>query len=297
MTYVRMYETEQKAQAAITQLKKGGFPENAIHLVTPGARGDAILGYMIGNDTRVYAENLALGRSFVLVRAAFGSGQAAIDILDSCGPIDSDLLAPAQPANCWEEAVTPLSTAMQWQVLKQNDPAPFSRWMGFPLLSKGDKPAPLSKWLGSPLLSKQSEPGPFSSRMGFPLLSPEVSLSQYFGLDLLSPEATPLSSRLGLETLVGLAAIDEASHDPAPLTRYPQEAPTMAEEAPQPAVVAAADDPEEPRDQAAAPAWGAPGEEVIEAAPLPEPPGGDPAPQNTVPSRARSRAKSPLTSS
>ena len=73
MTYVRMYETEQQARAAITKLKKGGFPENAMHLVTPGANGDALLGYMIGSDTRVYAENLALGRSFVLVRAPFRS--------------------------------------------------------------------------------------------------------------------------------------------------------------------------------------------------------------------------------
>lgn len=297
MTYVRMYETEQQARAAITKLKKGGFPENTMHLVTPGTSGDALLGYMIGSDTRVYAENLARGRSFVLVRAAFGSGQAAIDILDSCGPIESDLLAPAQPANCWEDSVTPLSTALQWQVLKQNDPAPFSRWMGFPLLSQGDKPAPLSKWLGSPLLSKHHQPAPFSSWMSFPLLSPEISLSQYLGLNLLSPEATPLSSRLGLDTLVGLAATRETSHHQAPPTPYPQEAPAMAEETPPPAPVTAAEDREEPRDQAAAPAWSAPGEEVIETAPQPEPSGDSLPPQDRGQSRARSRAQGPLTSS
>ena len=280
MTYVRMYETEQQARAAIAQLKKGGFPENTMHLVTPGANGDALLGYMVGSDTRVYAENLALGRSFVLVRAPFGSGQAAIDILDSCGPIESDLLAPAEPASCWEEAVTPLSTAMQWQVLKQNDPAPFSKWMGFPLLSKGDKPAPLSQWLGSSPLSKRQQPAPLSSWMGFPLLSPEVSLSQYFGLDLLSPEATPLSSRLGLDTLVGLSAAGEATQDPTPTTRYPQEAPAMADETPRAAVAAAAD-PEEPQEPATAPVWAVPGDEVMAAAPQPEPPGDYLPPQDT----------------
>ena len=32
MNYVRMYETEQKARDAITKLRKGGFPEDTIHI-------------------------------------------------------------------------------------------------------------------------------------------------------------------------------------------------------------------------------------------------------------------------
>jgi hypothetical protein len=292
MNYVRMYETEQKARDAITKLRKGGFPEDTIHLVTAGANGEALLGYMIGNEPEVYAENLARGRIFVLVRAAFGHGQAAIDILDSCEPIDSHLLAQAEPANCWEEAVTPLSTALQWPVLKQNDPAPFSKWMGFPLLSKSGEPGPFSKWLGSRLLFEHDRPAPFSSWMGFPTLDPGYTMSRYFGFDLLISNATPLSSRLGLNTLVGWTALPgEASDNLPPPAPYQPAAPALEEPPQAPAEVPLAAAVEEPPVQATDPAESASPDEVIQASPAPEPPADDRPVEGPVTLKPRGRQK------
>lgn len=291
MTYVRMYETEQKARDAITKLRKSGFPEDTIHLLTAGASGEALLGYMIGNDTEVYAENLARGRIFVLVRAPFGHGQAAIDILDSCEPIDSHLLAESRPANCWQEAVTPLSTALQWPVIKESDPAPFSKWMGFPLLSKSGEPGPLSKWLGSRLLFEDDRPAPFSSWMGFPTLDPGYSLSRYFGFDLLSSDPTPLSSRLGLNTLVGWAAPGEARDNPPPPVPSQPAAPAMQEPPQAPAEVSLVATVEEPQAQATDSAEYAAPDEVIQASPAPESPADAPPVEGPATLKPRGRQK------
>ena len=204
MTYVRMYETEQQALTAVEKLKEDGFPNNAILMVTPGADGERVLGFTLGDDAKVLVQSLKRGRSIVLVRAAFGFGQAAINILDSCGPVDTELLAPPMTAAAWEEAGAPLSTALQWPVLKCNEPAPFSDFLGIPLLSscEGSEPTMISKFSGS-------------------------SIELSFGYRLLSSKAAPLSSLLGLDTLLDKVGTGESSfglplgmQNPAPLSSF-----------------------------------------------------------------------------
>lgn len=205
MTYVRMYETEQQALVAFNKLKEDGFPTNTILLVTPGANAEAVLGFTLGSsDAKILAQSLERGRSIVLVRAAFGFGQAAINILESCGPVDSHLLAPPMDTAAWEEAGAPLSTALQWPVLKRNEPAPFSDFLGIPLISsrEGSEPTLISKFSGS-------------------------SIELSFGYRLLSSKATPLSSLFGLETLMGQAGPADFSFglplrmdNPAPLSSF-----------------------------------------------------------------------------
>ncbi len=204
MTYVRMYETEQQALAAVEKLKEDGFPNNAILLVTPGAEGEAVLEFTLGSDAQALAQSLGRGRSIVLVRAAFGFGQAAINILEACGPVDTHLLAPPMAATAWEERGAPLSTALQWPVLKRNEPAPFSDFLGIPLISscQGSEPTMISKFSGA-------------------------SIELSFGYRLLSSKATPLSSLLGLDTLLGKVGTGESSfglplrmQNPAPLSSF-----------------------------------------------------------------------------
>jgi len=173
-----MYKTEQQARDVVKKLKDDGFPDNSILLVTPGASGEAILGFTLGGDAEVYAQSMARGRSIVLVRAAFGLGQAVISIMESGDPVDTDLLAPPKVASAWEESGAPFSSAMQWPVLKRNEPAPFSDFLGIPLIT-GD------------LGCESSMIGTLSAS------SPELS----FGYRVLSDKATPLSSLLGLSVL------------------------------------------------------------------------------------------------
>ena len=209
MIYARMYETEQQALDTIARLEGDGFPAETIRLMRPiliGKGGDleqAIAaarqeGFIHGEDGAAYRQFLASGRYVVLVQAAFGFGQAAVQILQAGGPVDTHLLpSPSLPAPQVDKAA-PFSSSLQWTVLKQDSPAPFSALLGIEPLAKD----PLSdRSFGFPLLSRRSTP--LSSLLGLKTLSSQESLGDTsFGLPLLSDEATPLSSGIGLPVLI-----------------------------------------------------------------------------------------------
>jgi hypothetical protein len=189
---VRMYETEQQASDAVRKLSNAGFPDDTIFLVTPRAGGadgsseaisTAIMaGYVLRSHARVYAEGVKHGRSLVVIHAPFGHGALATHIVDSCGPVDSGLRLPQEPVHSWDEK-TPLSSALALPVLWRNQPAPFSAFWGLPTLSRGRSM--------------------FFSTLFGELVSSKFTFSALLGLGLLSQNAAPLSSRLGLKTLSG----------------------------------------------------------------------------------------------
>ena len=206
MIYVRMYETEQQARDVVRELEEDGFPAETIFLVTSasGAReaavgsiSDAIAaGFVLSSDAEIYAQGVEHGRTLVLIRAGFGHGQSAVNILDGGGPIDTGLLPPPRLSVDNDEAA-PLSCAFQWSVLKRDEPAPLSAWLGLqPIISS----SLLNRSFGFSLLNNKA--APLSSLFGLKTLSPTPDLGEAsFGLPLLLADPAPLSSKFGLPLL------------------------------------------------------------------------------------------------
>jgi hypothetical protein len=217
---VRIYATQQQARDAARALAENGFPDDAVHLLTSTAEGEPaaadasaaalVAGYALGSYPRVFtsehvkasARALAEGRSLVGVRAGFGQGQTAMNILDGFDPVDTHLVMPeSESAKLdWDEAA-PLSSALGIPTISPNSPAPLSDFLGLPPLSSGL--SFLSRWF-RPLSRPDFS---LSSMFGMPLLSMKTLSgdkgygTHSFGLPLLSRNPAPLSSMLGLKTL------------------------------------------------------------------------------------------------
>ena len=203
MTYVRMYETEQQARDAVRKLMEAGFPDDTILLVTPGSGGTGSIegvsaalsaGFALGGNTSAYTQGLQRGRSLVVVRAAFGFGQEAVSILDSCGPVETETLPEPEIPK------------------KRYQAAPFSDFMGFPLLSSSQagkcdavelmSRVTMTNSFGYPLLSDKA--APLSSLFGLQILMNGGQMgNQSFGMPLLTDNTAPLSSTFGLPLLAG----------------------------------------------------------------------------------------------
>lgn len=206
MIYVRMYETGSQASDAVIKLKEDGFPHDTICQVTPGASAGGsrdnlaaalAAGFIHPNDFDKLLQALISGHCLVMVNAAFGFGQAAVNILDSCGPVGTDQLPPPRLPVEGDKAA-PFSSAMQWSVLKRDQPAPFSSWLGLnPLSTKTS----LDRSFGFPLLSGNS--APLFSMAGIKTIisNPDLGDSS-FGMPLLLDNAAPFSSRFGLPLLI-----------------------------------------------------------------------------------------------
>lgn len=206
MIYVRMYKTEQQARDVIRKLEEDGFPEETIFLVTSASGGngpsvgsisDAIAaGYVLGSDAKVYAQGVERGLTLVLIRAGFGHGQSAVNILDSGGPVETELLPPPRLSVDYDDAA-PLSRSFQWEVLKQNQPAPFSAWLGIQPIAPGSI---FDRSFGFPVLNNKA--APLSSLFGLKTLSGDAGPGEAsFGLPLLLADPAPLSSKFGLPLL------------------------------------------------------------------------------------------------
>ena len=223
MIYARLYETQEAAREAVAKLKKEGFPEETLFLVTPDSnREEASVenlatairaGFMEGYDARIYAQALESGRSLVMIRTGFGYGQLALNILESCGPVDTDLL-PRPKTWADGDKFTPLSAAFGLPVLSCH-PAPISELLGLEPLATGDM---FHRSFGFGLLSNKATPlsslfylktlagnaSPKQASFGLSLLTQQVTpKSSSFGLPLLSQKPAPLSSMFGLPLLTG----------------------------------------------------------------------------------------------
>ena len=206
MIYVRMYETEQQARDVVGKLEEDGFPAETIFLVT-SASGDGeaavgsikaamAAGFVLGSDAEVYIQGVERGRSLVLIQAGFGHGQSAVNILDSGGPVETDLLPPPRLSVDYDEAA-PLSSAFQWSVLKRDEPAPLSAWLGLQPITSSSL---LNRSFGFPLLNNKA--APLSSLFGLKTLSAKTDPGEAsFGLPLLLADPAPLSSKFGLPLL------------------------------------------------------------------------------------------------
>ena len=188
---VRMYATEQQARDVAEKIADKGFDEDAISLITPTVGGEAeavdvaIRDGFVPSDYRdVCAQALRRGRSIVAFKMpTFGSGQVLLDIMQSHGPVDTELLPqrrqPRQPA--------PLSDFLGIPTL--TDRAPRARLLparvdiSFGMRTLSHKAAPLSSAIG--FTTKAGRPR--NSSMGLPLLSRNPApLSSMFGLPLLT---------------------------------------------------------------------------------------------------------------
>jgi hypothetical protein len=187
---VRIYGSEANAHEAVRRLVEAGVRQELIHVLTPksGVAEQAVQAAVLAKKLPARYAKAAVaamgnGRSIVSLPLPY-DGQEALNILDSCDPVDTESLpAPQLP----------------------NDPAPFSDMLGIPTLTKGGGSSarlltgPIFKsFLGLPLLSK---PKSKTTSFGLPLLSKPKSKTTSFGLPLLSkPKSKTTSFGLPLLT-------------------------------------------------------------------------------------------------
>ena len=218
-TFVRVYETEEQAADAVSDLQKAGFAAGSLLYVTPDtldAAGAATAAGMAAY-ANFAAEQVDLGRSVVGVTPAFGQGKVAVAALDAAGP-----LAVAMPqatktpaaAEVTKSDATPLSSWLGWRVLS-DDATPLSTMFGWKVRSdktffmvselKND-PTPLSNIFGWRTKSDKTfflvselknDPTPLSNIFGWRTKSDK----RHYMVSELSNDPTPLSSRLGMQVL------------------------------------------------------------------------------------------------
>lgn len=192
---VRMYANEQNARDAAAKLVKAELvAEQNVLVLTPGSGGaDEVVQAAVrdrklpNSHARAAVDALRQGRSVVSVPMPY-EGKAALEIMDSCGSVDTQAL----PKYYF------------------HDPTPFSDLLGLKVLTEGESSARLlsgdtymfRSFLGLPLLKKSS--GTKNTSFGLPLLAkPASKKNSSFGLPMLSKNGTPLSSMLGLKLLTG----------------------------------------------------------------------------------------------
>jgi hypothetical protein len=191
---VRLYASIEQAKAAVAALKRWGFEDDLIHVVTaastPGPDAPAsaasddpvqsaiMAAYVLKAHAKVYAQEVRSGRVFVSLRAPFGTGGYAEELLDECGPVRSAVVTAHEPLPAWD------------------DDAPFSSAIGLPTLLKAT--APFSAFWVLPTITRKGR------TTGSALGLPEVSNpdSYVFGAPAVSRSPAPLSSMLGLPTIL-----------------------------------------------------------------------------------------------
>ncbi|MCU0760867.1 MAG: hypothetical protein MUF07_16950 [Steroidobacteraceae bacterium] len=190
---VRLYATSQAAKAAVANLKRWGFEDELINVVdasssppanapASAASSDPVLsailcGFVLKAHAEVYAREVRAGRTLVSLRAPFGVGGIAEELLDEAGPVPS--------------AVKTSEVLPTW-----DDAAPFSSALGLPTTVRAT--APFSTFWVLPTLTRRGRT--LGSALGFP----EISSSRFiFGSPSLSRSAAPLSSMLKLPLLSG----------------------------------------------------------------------------------------------
>jgi hypothetical protein len=177
-----MYDTAEKANAAVSKLKNWGLTSDLISVISVAATGtgDALnsalmAANIVRDNAKVYAQSAGAASTFVVVRAPFGVGCITIDILDSCHP--TSIADPTEDSDgpTWDDAA-PLSSALHLPVI-----AAWRPFGGIPAVSKSSRTTCAA--LGWPELSAtgapttegmmallSTSPTPFSSLLNLPLL-------------------------------------------------------------------------------------------------------------------------------
>lgn len=181
---VRMYGSEANARAAVQGLVEAGVQRDLVHIITPesGVAEQAVQAAVSAKKLparHMKAAMAALGKGRTVVSVPLPYyGQEALDILDSCDPVDTESLPDSQ---------------------LPNDPAPFSDMLGFRTLTEGSGSSvrlmngPMFKsFLGLPLLTKST--GSKNTSFGLPLLSKSGSKTSSFGLPLLTKSKSKTTS-------------------------------------------------------------------------------------------------------
>lgn len=213
---IRIYESEQAAQVASSQLGEAGFSAQRAFLASElagreeAAVKDAVAkGIVPSGNAAACIRCLKQGRSLVAVNAPLGRGQEALVTLAQSADGAEILLAPPP-----------------------RDPAPFSDALAIPVLSKfvassellssscyvtggfglvGGGAAPLSSIVAMPTVlasptgnkpAPKRNPSPFSSALGMPtVLKPPKNWTSSFGYPMLAKNPAPLSALFGMPTL------------------------------------------------------------------------------------------------
>lgn len=175
---VRLFESAARADEGIKRLKTWGFEDAVISRVGPGGSEEAAAAaitaaHVLKSHAAIYARGVARGGTIVVVRAPFGTGVIAGQLLDSAGTIDAGAVPGEPRGREWDDAA-PLSSAFGWRLLSK----------------RGDY------FLSPNLLSAGG--GTTYGSLGLPELT---SGAPTFG-NLISRNATPLSSLLKLPTIL-----------------------------------------------------------------------------------------------
>jgi hypothetical protein len=187
---VRLFDSAAKASAALAKLADWGFLDSDISVVSPSGTGhtaaasgeDPIVSQItsamvLRSHARTLANGVRRGGTLVIVRAPFGTGGIAANILDRAGPVDSGVPDAAARKPAWDDAA-PLSSALWAPTLVDSDDS-FSRFWGLPLLTRwqrtlcsalgmGELASPDFSLFGTPALTRN--PSPLSSTLGLPVL-------------------------------------------------------------------------------------------------------------------------------
>jgi hypothetical protein len=222
---IRLYESQQAAESVRAELKRQRFSYADIHAVHPPAPGEEaatvaaiVAGGVSKHHAEKYAEGVNKGGFLIIVHPPFGSAALAEEVLDHFGPIDSGVAARDYEGVDYESDATPFSRAMGWKVLSHN-PEPFSSFLGWKTLSDtktGTYPATFK----ARTISQAA--APFSRLFGLPVLSKkQATISASSAVNRLSAKPAPFSALFGLPTLTSktyVAGAPKLSHNPAPLS-------------------------------------------------------------------------------
>ncbi|MEM1089781.1 MAG: hypothetical protein AAGI67_05335 [Pseudomonadota bacterium] len=219
LSTVRLYEQEQQAQEAASQLKQAGFRDDTIMVLTPGEESAAAVvsainkNQMAARFRKVCIQALQNGKTVLAVWPSFGMGLTAEEIMDSFGPVDTDSLPPYVPYD-----PSPLSDLLGIPTLVKHEHSinirqltrpgwTLSSMFGIGLLKRSDKSIIPMKELNAPKPNRRSSFGiPLlkssdSAIIPMKQLTSSKSKRTSFGLPLLSKNGTPLSSLFNIPTL------------------------------------------------------------------------------------------------
>ncbi len=191
---VRLFASVEQARSAVSALKRWGFEDELINVVTAAstppsgapasaASDDPVLSaimsaYVLKADAKIYAQEVRSGRTLVSVTAPFGTGGYAEELLDDCSPVKSAVVSREDSLPLWDES------------------APFSSALNLPTVIRAV--APFSAFWVLPTTTRKG--GTLCSALGLPEVS--RSDSYMFGAPAVSNAPSPLSSMLGLPTLM-----------------------------------------------------------------------------------------------